>query len=459
MSNYLAIATVTAALKNIIQTGIGRDLPGTLVTTVRPDTIATAQKERKVNVYMYQATPNREFNSSNTPSYKLSKGITKGKAVYLDLHYIISFYGDEKELEPQQLLGSTIKALVDQPTLSEEVIEDTLFHAKFLSNSTLSDRIQQIKFAPTMMTADEIVRIWSAMFQSPYTLSIIYQGKAVIIEGEKLGKSPLPIRERQIGLTSTSPIINTLTVDRGNKRVVTQASTLLIRGRQLDSDIVKVKIGEAILTPQKVSNQQIQLSLSALLPQEKPNLRAGAQNLQVIHSGDRDSDRNEQNIESNTIELVLRPNIVKTAVISLTKNWKQQCSAEIEIGVDLLVQPKQEVYLILNEIANKDSEDHVFQAQKRNGLEKSLFFIVNKIKMASYLARIKIDDAESLLAIDPQTQEYSEPVLHIQIKAPHLWIKPQSKELPFESSQNNNGSSLGWSTDFPDSKKKKKNKD
>ena len=335
MSNYLAIATVTSALKDIIQTGISKDLPGTLVTTVRPDSINNAQKERKVNLYMYQAIPNKEFNSSNSSSYKLNKGITKGKAVSLDLYYIISFYGNEQELEPQQLLGSTIKSLMDRPTVDAEIMESTLFQAKFLYNSTLSEQTQQIKFVPAMTEANEIVRIWSAMFKSPYALSIIYQGK-----------------------------------------------------------------GEIKLT----------------LLEEAENLRPGIQNLQIIHY--QFEQRNEEyitkSVSSNKIELVLRPKIVTIAILNLRKNWQQQCSGQIQIDVDLLVEPTQQVYLILNEINNTESEDYVFKAHKRNELQESLFFAIDGIKAASYLVRIKIDNADSLLEIDPITEEYCNPVIDLQ---------------------------------------------
>ena len=412
MSNYLAIATVTSALKNIIQTGISKDLPGTLVTTVRPDSITNAQKERKVNLYMYQAVPNKEFNSSNSSSYKLNKGITKGKAVSLDLYYIISFYGNEQELEPQQLLGSTIKSLIDRPTVDAEIMESTLFQAKFLYNSTLSEQTQQIKFAPAMTEPNEIVRIWSAMFKYPYALSVIYQGKAVLIQGEKLGKSPLPIRERQLALSSTPPKIENITVEGGNNRAITKVSTLLIQGSQLDHNLIKVKIGEAILTPQKVSQGEIKLRLL----EEAENLRPGTQNLQIIHY--QFEERNEEYItkavSSNKIELVLRPKIVTIAILNLTENWQQQCSGQIQVDVDLLVEQKQQVYLILNEINNSESEDYIFKGQKRNELQQSLFFAINGIKAASYLVRIKIDNADSLLEIDPITEEYCNPVIDLQ---------------------------------------------
>ena len=37
MSNFLAIATVTATLSRLLQAAVGADVPGATVTTIRPD--------------------------------------------------------------------------------------------------------------------------------------------------------------------------------------------------------------------------------------------------------------------------------------------------------------------------------------------------------------------------------------------------------------------------------------
>ena len=232
----------------------------------------------------------------------------------------------------------------------------------------------------------------------------------------------------------------------------------MIQGDRLNHSLVKVKIGEGIFTPRQVSDQEIKLILS----EKTQELRAGTQNLQIIH--DQFNSRNGEGIttkiQSNKIELVLRPTISKTTILNLTKNWQKQCSGQIQIDVDLLVEPKQKVYLILNEINNTNSEDYIFVAQKRQGTKQSLWFAINGIKAASYLVRIKIDNAESLLEIDPITKEYCQPVIHLQSNNNHKSAQTQEPKLNSKINRNKrpNKTESNYSLNSSNSKKKKKKK-
>ncbi|MEM9979855.1 MAG: Pvc16 family protein, partial [Cyanobacteria bacterium P01_D01_bin.2] len=58
MSNYLAIATVTATLQKMLQEEVSREMAGVQVTTLRPDAVSTNVSGACLNIYMYQATPN-----------------------------------------------------------------------------------------------------------------------------------------------------------------------------------------------------------------------------------------------------------------------------------------------------------------------------------------------------------------------------------------------------------------
>ncbi len=57
MSNYLAIATVTAALQQVLQTPVQSAVTGANVGFSRPDGKASA-KGPLVNIYLYRVTPN-----------------------------------------------------------------------------------------------------------------------------------------------------------------------------------------------------------------------------------------------------------------------------------------------------------------------------------------------------------------------------------------------------------------
>ena len=421
MTNYLAVATVTAALKNIIQTGIKDDLPGTVVTAVTPESLNNAQKERKINIYLYQACPNKELRQESSMPRNYN-GRTKEKSVQLDLYYIITFYGNELELEPQQLLGSTIRSLLDRPLLERESIEQTIIRSDFLANSTLTHQMQKVSFALNSMTPEELTRIWSTLFRVPYSLSIPYIGKAVLIEGEKAGKVALPVRRIVANASSSRPLIEAIESSTGKNKPITLDSNLTIHGEQLlSSRNTMVRLGNMTLTPQDVAKTKVKLNLSSLYEQEQYKLRAGVQSLQIIHLEKVVSVIDPiKTIESNALPIILCPNIVASSIktANLRESWNNSYSCEVALKINLAVDINQRVSLLINEVASQNPQNYIFPAKSR-GIETSLLnFLVRDVKAGEYLIRIQIDGAESPLEIDkdpasPTYLQYYEPRLLI----------------------------------------------
>ena len=67
MSNFLAIATVTATMQTLLQAAIGVDVAGATATTVRPDGSDNGLPPRGLNIYLYQVTPNGAWRNSDLP--------------------------------------------------------------------------------------------------------------------------------------------------------------------------------------------------------------------------------------------------------------------------------------------------------------------------------------------------------------------------------------------------------
>ncbi len=420
MSNYLAIATVTAALKNILQTGIKNDLPGTQVTTVRPDTLASGVKERKINIFLYHAAPSDALRNMDLRPRRPQSGLTQSKVLALDLHYLFTFLGNETELEPQQLLGCVVRTLVDRAALTPEIIRETIFRSPFLAESNLAEQLQEVRFYPTMMKAEELSRLWSVMFQSPYSLSLSYLVKAVLIEGEKKGQSALPVRSVATHVAPARPLIERIESDSKPRGTITAKSNLIIYGQKLQGNNTQIKIGEAKITPQNIQNNTVRLDLSALFLAESKELRAGVQSLQIIQSPSKNNTNNYiRTIESNIVPFVLCPNIVgKVTVTDRNEDWQQLYSANINIQVDLKVTKRQRVYLLLNETSNKNPESYVFPAKRRGNNTNLIVFPANGVKAGTYLVRVQIDGAESPLRIDTNPNsmtvgQYCEPKIII----------------------------------------------
>ena len=428
MTNYLAVATVTAALKNIIQTGIKDDLPGTIVTAVTPEGLNNAQKERKINIYLYQVTPNKELQQhSSIPTRQ--RGRTKDKSMQLNLYYLITFYGNELELEPQQLLGSTIRSLLDRPFLERETIEETVIRSDFLANSTLEHQIQKVNFALNSMTPEELTRIWSTLFRAPYSLSIPYIGKAVLIEGEKTGKAALPVRRIIANARTSRPLVEAIESSSGKNKPITLNSNLIIHGENLLSTNVKVRIGNVSLTPpnkqKMVTKKKVELRLPDLDRIEQSQLRAGVQSLQILHLEKTISVIDPiKTIESNALPIILCPNIVgKVEATNLRESWNGFYSSEVVVRVNLTVAPNQRVLLLMNEKTSNNPQDYMFPAKSRKVETNLISFLVRDVRAGNYLTRIQIDGAESYLEIDdnsssPTYQQYYKPILSIEASSP-----------------------------------------
>ncbi|NJM21979.1 MAG: DUF4255 domain-containing protein [Richelia sp. SM1_7_0] len=289
MSNYLAIATVTATLQRVLQASVQLDLPGARVTTARPDASGSGTPEVGINVYLYQATPNPAWRNYDLRNRRPKGELIKQAQAGLDLFYIMTFYGNEVELEPQRLLGSAVRTIVDNPIFTPEMIRETINNPTlgFLANSTLDKQVERVTIVPSIMNTEELSKIWSVFFQSPYVLSFACQGSAVLIEGQRQSGRPLPIRKREFYTTPSQPIIFQLMSEAGVNQPVVANSSLTIRGQQLNPQVndqelqnlnsnevlvrskPQIRIGETRLTPQKVSEKEISLELSLLATEEK----------------------------------------------------------------------------------------------------------------------------------------------------------------------------------------------
>ncbi len=414
MSNHLAIATVTAVLQRMLQTGVADDVSGALVTTLRPDTPGSGMPDVGVNIFLYQASPNPAWRNADLRTRRPKENLIKHAQAGLDLYYLLSFYGNEQELEPQRLLGSAIRTLVDQPILTPEIIRSVTESSsfRFLAGSTLDEQVQMVQFIPVPMTSEELSRIWSIFFQMPYILSFAFQATAVLIEGEKAGRSPLPVRSRQFYAMPNRPFIEKIEQSGEISQAITLNSILNIRGKQLHSEQTKIRIGNAKITPKTIDETEIKLDFTTLLSLEISHLKAGVQSLQIIHLAAESLNTNFQpRIESNAIPFILCATIKIEEIANLEDLGDEYYTGSLTIRTDLRVEVKQRVFLLLNGISDQNSYSYIFPAQKRSRITHLLEFIIQKVQPGTYLARVQIDGAESPLTVE--NDRYSGPLVTI----------------------------------------------
>ncbi len=255
MSNALAIATVTAGLAQIIRTAIQSVLPGADVLTERPG--STPLEVPRVRLFLYQVTPNTALRNHDLATRSGDGAVMKRPTAALDLHYLLAFYGNEIELEPQRMLGAAMRDIHAKPVLMRQMVEDAIASTPSLIGSNLAEAGEQVKFTPLALSLEELSKLWSVFFQAPYALSVAYQGTVVQIESEQNVQPVLPVLRRgqdDQGVTirlGPFPMIHLIEIGvpgdaqrRSNRPSYPSAGlgdVLRIVGRNLDGEAVRVR--------------------------------------------------------------------------------------------------------------------------------------------------------------------------------------------------------------------------
>jgi Pvc16 N-terminal domain len=430
MSNHLAIATVTATLARIVQAGVKAATGAApTVTTLRP-VAGGAIPEVGVNVFLYHVAPNATVNNADLNLRRPKGELVRRWQVGLDLHYLLTFYGDEERLEPERLLGCTVKTLCDYPFLTathfRQTISDPLY--SYLVDSTLTEQVERVKLVPIGVNTDEIARIWNTMPQSNSSLAIAYQASFILIEGDEMGDTPMPIRDRRtyvgIGQPSLERVMH---LNKPQRAAITSESSLSVIGQNLTGVDTRIRIGPATLTiaPKLVTDTQITVSLEKM---KLVGLRAGVQSLQVVHHPPADRrlepsrlHEPDFSIESNAIGIILCPTIEgepKVEPLSLDQ-WSESTTTTtlndtdprqgiILVKLDLEVDPAQHVVIILNKVIPVGTPGRlissIFRAKERDGPTQMLTFPFSQIQPGEYLVRVQVDGAVSEFIIDTNSE-------------------------------------------------------
>ncbi len=394
MSNYLAIATVTASLYEMLNVLVGNAVSGASVRFRRPDKTSGEKGDPHVNVYLYQVTPNAAFRNCDLPTRRSDGTLVKRPVAALDLHYLFTFHGNDDFLEPQLMLGKVVGALEAQPLLSPNNIQSTITgpaRFTFLQNSDLPNQVERIRFTPTALSLEEFSKLWSAFFQVEYSLSVAYQASVVLIESDQTPpQEALPVASRNLYVAPfTQPTITQVISKAGQGQPILPTSTLVIQGTQLMGDITTVCIGNLTVTPPVVTENAIMMPVPA-------TLQAGVFGLQVIqqlmlgtppmqHPG----------WESNIVPLVLQPVLTAPSVTGTV----------LSVTVHPAVQPGQRVTLLLNQTTMPSPTTppaaYTFSLSPITAASNTLTCDVSTVAAGLYYIRVKIDGAESPLDLNP----------------------------------------------------------
>jgi hypothetical protein len=426
MSNHLAIATVTAALRDVIFAAIDVAVPGAQVSYAHPTPmVEDAQGPPGIaNLFLYSVTPNAAWRNTDLPTRRADAQLAQRPRAALDLHYLISFYGSDTQLVPQRMLGNVVRALHSRPALTPKGIHLAVqANNTILAGSDLEEAVESVRFSPVSLSLEELSKLWSVLFQTPYALSVAYQATVVLIEAEDHPPRPaLPVAGRNVYVVQLRrPEIDTVEEAAGPGAPIEPGGELVLRGRSLAGDLTFVRLGTggAEWPPTLVSAREVRLGLGAI---PAAQLRAGIQGVQVIHRRPMGTPAvPHRGEESNVAPFVLRPVVLPGVVpgefaVRVLAPEAAGKPRRVEVRVAPLVGRRQRVELLMNETTDPDRPAFIYPDRDRPADTDTLVFDAPGLEQGRYLVRVRVDGAESVLHADPGDPSYVRP--WVEVPAP-----------------------------------------
>jgi uncharacterized protein DUF4255/IPT/TIG domain-containing protein len=448
MSTALAIASVTAVLKDLLNNGlidhdVGASVGEVIVSTLPPDRIDAldAQKKSRLNLFMYQVTPNQGWRNVALPSRNSNGDRVSNPPLALDLHYLLTAYGAE-ELHSEILLGYGMQLLHETPVLTRDAIRRSLTPPSpvgaggdlppalaALFTSQLAEQVEQIKIAPSALNTEEISRMWSA-FQAKYRPTAVYQASVVLIQSRGSTRSALPVRTRTVKVVPfKQPIIQSV-----NSRAT--PADPIVSGQPILSGFQLVLVGfdlrgeetQVLIGGNLVPANQTEVTDTQIVASIPPATPAGVNGVQVVHKTLLGSPPvPHRGVESNVAAFVLQPRIENIGTSNLQSSGSLR-SANINLTVKPAIGDTQRVVLFLNQFMPIASpppdvdlmpDSYSFEAPTRRplspptsppGPSENITIPIKGVKAGSYLVRIQVDGAESPLGMNAAGQ-YVSPLL------------------------------------------------
>lgn len=292
MSNSLALAAVTSTIRYLLERAISAPHPGPVggasVRTLRLDQLAAGDLAGTpgLNVLLYQITPNHAGNLTDLSTRDASGALLRRPNAAVDLHYLITAFGDEASMEGQRLLARALVALATSPVLTRDLIDaartahQSQPDTAFLADGDLADQIELVKLSPVPLSLEDHTRLWGLFHEAPFQLSVAYRATVVLLEAEVPTRRAMPVRTPVLAVeVGFRPSL--VSVDPADPAVAPGVgSAIVLRGSRLlrgAATPTSIQVGPALLVPAPGSTpNEIHATLTAAVA-------AGIQIIRVNH--------------------------------------------------------------------------------------------------------------------------------------------------------------------------------
>lgn len=397
MSDYRAIAAMTETLRNMLQDAVQIEFPGARVETNRPQKDPPDPRHGLINIFLYLVEPNSAWRNMELPVRASDGTLLRPPRAAVDLHYLISFYGSETQQIPQLLLGKTLATLHKQPYPSPRFLPreppqgEVAPVERYLRvwESGLDGQLAQVQFVPLTLSHEELSKLWTIFFQTPYVLSLAYRCSVLFIEPEldEVPQSALPVRELRLHdatteLPEVDQVLPQIVELRGGTR-------LMLRGRNLETiNQVQVSGKTATLLSTTASSALIDLP---------PGLAAGVNLVQAFRLLQLGTPPQPHRVyASSPVSFVLRPRLLGPAAYD-------PASGTVRVTLEPAVIQGQRVALLLHRIQDGEDAPHSYSLPALAPVAGStLSFSARGVEAGNYLLRVEVDGVSTALETDSE---------------------------------------------------------
>jgi hypothetical protein len=415
MSNALAIAGVSAVLRDLLNDGlINHNVAGVIGSSVNvsvgpPDRVipADGNEASQLNLFLYQVTPNPGWRNHDLPSRDSSgRQRLSNPPLALNLHYLLSAHS-AVDLHGEILFGYAMQLLHETPTLTREAIRTALNPSpdvgatlppalRALAESGLADQIEHIRVTPEYLGTEEMSKLWTAV-QSHYRPTAAYQASVVLIESRRLARAPLPVlyrgepdfatgRDRGVVVEpSLIPAVPTLekVTPPASQPALQLGETVVLSGHHLAGSARELRLhnerlGIDELVPALAGNQpdEVRVELPIARAADFP-VGVYEVSVRVVPDGE------TLPRETNRLGLVLAPAPLGLPITVARVGG----TASFGLSFNPVLRPGQQVSLLLGQLEVLP-EDFVAPTSALN-------FVIPDAPAANHLARLRIDGIES----------------------------------------------------------------
>lgn len=406
MSNTRAISTVSAAFLRRILSAANAAVPNATVRLGAPNAKLVDDGLPLVNLHLYRVEPNATHTNNHLPNRGTAGQMRGPSALALNLHYVLSFYGDHDLFEPDLMLGEVMLALEHEPVLAKRTIDSAIVDNEELEDSDLADAMARLRVTRQLMTIDDFSKVWSIFYQVPYTISLAYEVNHVLIESSDTPPTPLPVAQPGLWVAPMSNLrLDSAGAAPGNNIPPIWGDVLHVAGKGLGKAGLTLEVDGSALVMDQVTQAETALSVP-LNPATflAADLSIGVHRIQAIAPNADASQPDHLRARSNALPFALAPAITLGAVTAPAGGVS--ATGSVAITFSPAVRSDQTVRLLLDPRTGPGSGQTVLAGRDPTDsgvAATALTFNFVDLARGNYLVRADVDGLLSPVSVNTTT--------------------------------------------------------